>query len=330
MAEIISGSRGLQLLVGVVALVLVIGLLLFIARMSENIRAQGARRWIAVAVFAGPALVFLGIGLVYPAVRTGYLSFFNRKGDAFVGFDNYVQVFTDPNLQRTLINTFWWVLLVPILATSIGLLYALLVDGKRGEAMSKSLVFMPMAISFVGAGIIWALMYQYKGPGFEQPGLMNAVITSLGGEPVRFLQDGPWNTFFLILVMVWIQAGFAMVLLSAAIKGIPTDIVEAARLDGVNNWQMFRQITIPSIRPTLVVVLTTIIISTLKVFDIVQTMTGGNFQTSVLANEMYTQSFTHSNKGVGSALAVMIFILVIPIVAFNIRQMLKNKEVRGA
>lgn len=330
MLEVISDSKWLMLLTGVLLLVVVVGALLLIARASENIRATGVRRWIAVAVFAGPALLLLGIGLIYPALRTGYLSFFNRRGETFVGLANYKAVFTDPNLQQTLINTFWWVLLVPILATSIGLLYAILVDGKRGEALSKSLIFMPMAISFVGAGIIWALMYQYKGAAFDQPGLLNAIIKAFGGEPVRFLQDSPWNTFFLILVMVWIQAGFAMVLLSAAIKAIPNDIVEAARLDGVNSWQMFRQITIPSIRPTLVVVLTTIIISTLKVFDIVQTMTGGNFQTSVLANEMYTQSFTHGNKGVGSALAVMIFILVIPIVAFNIRQMLKNREVRGA
>lgn len=329
-AELISDNKLLQLLAGVVALVVVVAVLLLIARVTEKVRNGTMRGWIAVAIFAGPALFFLILGLIYPAIRTMWMSLYDRRTENFVGADNYVQVFTDPNLRTTLINTAWWVLLVPVLATAIGLLYAILVDGKRGEQAAKSLVFMPMAISFVGAGIIWSLMYDYKGAAFEQTGLANKVVTSLGFEPIRFLQDGPWNTFFLIVVMVWIQAGFAMVLLSAAIKAIPVDIVEAARLDGVNAWQMFRSITIPSIRPTLVVVLTTIIIATLKVFDIVQTMTGGNFQTSVLANEMYTQSFTHGNRGIGSALAVMIFVLVIPVVAFNIRQMLINKEVRGA
>lgn len=328
--DLISDNKFMQLLAGVVALALVIVILLTLARITEGIRNGGMRRWLAVLIFGGPAVFFLGLGLIYPALRTMWMSLYDRGTENFVGMDNYAQVFTDPNLRTTLVNTAWWVLLVPILATAIGLLYAILVDGKRGEQFAKSIIFMPMAISFVGAGIIWALMYDYKGAAFEQTGLANKVVTSLGFEPIRFLQDGPWNTFFLIIVMVWIQAGFAMVLLSAAIKAIPVDIVEAARLDGVNAWQMFRQITIPSIRPTLVVVLTTIIISTLKVFDIVQTMTGGNFQTSVLANEMYTQSFTHGNRGIGSALAVMIFVLVIPVVAFNIRQMLINKEVRGA
>lgn len=328
--DLASTNKMTMLATGVIALFLMVALLLLIARVTEKVKNGTLRRWIAVAIFAGPALAFLGFGLVYPAIRTTWASFFDRRTQNFIGMDNYAQIFTDPNLRVTLVNTFWWVLLVPIFATGIGLLYAILVDGKRGESAAKSLIFMPMAISFVGASIIWALVYDYKGAAFEQTGLANAVVKGLGLEPIRFLQDSPWNTFFLIVVMIWIQAGFAMVLLSAAIKAIPTDIVEAARLDGVNAWQMFRQITIPSIRPTMVVVLTTIIISTLKVFDIVQTMTGGNFRTSVLAKEMYTQSFVHGNNGIGSALAVMIFILVIPVVAFNVRQMLINKEVRGA
>ncbi|HZK06443.1 MAG TPA: sugar ABC transporter permease [Actinomycetaceae bacterium] len=329
LTDFVSSSKWTMLLAGVLAIIAVVGVLLLLAKVSERIRSGEIRRWVAVLLFAGPALALVGLGLIYPAIRTTWLSLHDRRSENFVGLDNYVRIFTDPNLRVTLTNTFWWVLLVPILATGIGLLYAILVDGKRGESAAKSLVFMPMAISFVGASIIWALVYAYRGAAFEQTGLANAVITSLGLEPVRFLQDSPWNTFFLIIVMIWIQAGFAMVLLSAAIKGIPDDIIEAARLDGVNAWQMFRQITLPSIRPTMVVVLTTIIIATLKVFDIVQTMTGGNFRTSVLANEMYTQSFTNANRGVGSALAVMIFVLVIPVVLFNIRQMLINREVRG-
>ena len=219
--------------------------------------------------------------------------------------------------------------LVPTISTAVGLLYAILIDGKRMEKVAKSLLFMPMAISFVGAGIIWKFVYEYRGAAQTQRGLLNAIIVGLGGEPVRFLQDSPWNTFFLIVVMIWVQAGFAMVLLSASIKAIPHDIVEAAQLDGVNNWQMFKNITVPSIRPTLVVVLTTITIATLKIFDITQTMTGAKFGTQVLANMMYDQSFTYGNNGYGSAMAVAIFVLVIPIVIYNVRQMLKNKEVRG-
>lgn len=328
-ADFISDSKWAQLLAGVIALLVVVGVLLLLARVTERMRNGGIRRWVGVLLFAGPALGLLTLGLIYPAIRTSWMSLHDRRSQNFVGFDNYAQIFSDPNLRVSLTNTFVWVMLVPILATAIGLLYAILVDGKRGESMAKSLLFMPMAISFVGAGIIWRLVYDYKGAAFEQTGLANAVLTSFGFEPVRFLQDYPMNTVYLIVVMIWVQAGFAMVLLSAAIKAIPTDIVEAARIDGVNPWQMFVRITLPSIRPTMVVVLTTIIIATLKVFDIVQTMTGGNFRTSVLANEMYTQSFTNANRGVGSALAVMIFILVIPIVVFNIRQMLINKEVRG-
>lgn len=328
--DLISESRLLQLLLGVVAIVAIVGALLGIGRLADVVARRGARAWVAVAIFAGPALLLLAVGLVYPAVRTIQMSFLDRRSEQFIGLDNYLQVFTDATMRTTLLNTFAWVVLVPLLATAIGLLYAILIERSRFEKIAKSLMFMPMAISFVGAGIIWALVYDYKGAGREQTGLANAVVTLFGGEPVRFLQDSPTNTLFLIVVMVWIQAGFAMVLLSAAIKAIPTDIIEAARIDGVNPWQMFARITLPSIRPTLVVVLTTIMIATLKVFDIVKTMTGGNFRTSVLANEMYSQSFTHGNNGLGSALAVLIFILVIPIVVFNIRQMLINREVRGA
>jgi alpha-glucoside transport system permease protein len=219
---------------------------------------------------------------------------------------------------------------VPTVSTAVGLVYAILVDRAKLEKFAKTLLFLPMAISFVGAGIIWRFVYEYRGAAQEQIGLLNAILTTFGVEPVRFLQDSPWNTFFLILVMIWIQAGFAMVLLSAAIKAIPDDIVEAARLDGVSAWQMFRSITVPSIRPTLVVVVTTITIATLKIFDIPRTMTGARFDTQVLANMMYDQSFTFGNAGTGSALAVVIFVLVIPIVVFNVRQMIKNREVRGA
>jgi alpha-glucoside transport system permease protein len=180
-----------------------------------------------------------------------------------------------------------------------------------------------MAISFVGASIIWRFIYEFRPDqgGVKQIGLLNQVLVWLGGKPQQWLIESPWNTLFLIVVMIWIQAGFAMTVLSAAIKAIPEDIIEAARLDGVRAWGMFRFVTLPSIRPAVIVVLTTIAIGTLKVFDIVRVMTGGNFETNVVANEFYSQSFRAFNQGLGAALAVLLFLLVIPIVAYNVRQL---------
>ncbi|HVI17686.1 MAG TPA: sugar ABC transporter permease, partial [Gaiellales bacterium] len=220
-------------------------------------------------------------------------------------------------------NTLLWVVLTPFVATLVGLLYAILVDKSRFESAAKALIFLPMAISFVGASIIWKFVYEYRPVqgNVHQIGLLNQVLVWLGGTPHQWLVNSPWNTFFLIVVMIWIQAGFAMTVLSAAIKAIPEDIVEAARLDGVGPLGMFRYVTLPTIRPATVVVLTTIGIGTLKVFDIVRTMTGGQFDTSVVANEFYSQSFRANNQGLGAALATLLFILVIPIVAYNIRQM---------
>jgi alpha-glucoside transport system permease protein len=218
-------------------------------------------------------------------------------------------------------NTAIWVILTPILATGIGLVYAVLVDRARFERFAKALIFLPMAISLVGASIIWGFVYDYKAVDQEQIGILNALLKALGFDTYRFVLTEPWNTFFLIVIMVWVQAGFAMTILSASIKAIPDDIIEAARLDGVGGFKMFRYITVPSIRPSLIVVLTTISITTLKVFDIVRTTTGGQFGTSVLANEFYTQSFRSFDFALGAALAVLIFVLVTPIVIYNVRQM---------
>jgi alpha-glucoside transport system permease protein len=326
--DFLLGSKTGQMVLALIALVAVVVVLMLLATLTDRLRGR-LRTVGTVAVFAGPALIFLIVGLIYPALRTITMSFFDARTENFVGLSNYTWMFTNADTLRSFLNTFWWVLLVPLVSTVVGLVYAILVDGKRFEKVAKSLLFMPMAISFVGAGIIWKFVYDYRGAAQEQIGILNAIITGLGFEPVRFLQDSPWNTFFLIVVLIWIEAGFAMVLLSAAIKAIPADIVEAARLDGVSSWQMFRSITVPSIQPTLVVVATTISIATLKIFDITRTMTGARFNTQVLANQMYDYSFTFGNNGYGSALAVAIFVLVIPIVVYNSRQMVRNREVRG-
>jgi alpha-glucoside transport system permease protein len=220
-------------------------------------------------------------------------------------------------------NTLQWVILTPILATVIGLVYAVLIDRARFEKFAKALVFMPVAISMVGASIIWKFVYAYKAGEEDQIGLLNQILVWLHLDTYNFLLEDPWNTFFLIVILIWIQAGFAMTILSASIKAIPDDIVEAARLDGVGGWKLFRYITVPSIRPSLIVVVTTITIATLKVFDIVQTATGGNFNTSVLAYEFYRQNFVSGNQGLATAIAVVIFLLVTPVVIYNIRQMRK-------
>ena len=280
--------------------------------------------------FVVPAFLMLAVGLLYPAFRTIYQSFFDRRTENFVGLDNYEKIVTDPALVTVLQNTFLWVVITPIVATFIGLVYAVLVDRARIEAVAKALIFMPLAISLVGASIIWRFVYEYRPnqANVEQIGLANQVLVWLGFEPHQFLLGWPWNTLFLIVVLIWVQAGFAMTVLSAAIKAIPSDIIEAARLDGLAGPRMFRYITVPSIRPALIVVLTTITIGTLKVFDIVRTMTGGQFDTSVVANEFYVQSFRQGERGLGSALAVVLFILVIPIVVYNVRQLRKAGEYR--
>jgi alpha-glucoside transport system permease protein len=242
--------------------------------------------------------------------------------------DNFATLFTQSEFQIVLRNTLIWVLIVPLVAVVIGLIYAVLVDRTRGEALSKGLIFLPMAISMVASSIIWRFVYEFRDISRPQIGLANQILVWLGQDPYQFLITTPWNTFFLIVVMIWIQTGFAMTVISAAIKAIPDDIIEAARLDGVTGIGMFRFVTIPSIRPALLVVWVTITMTTLKVFDIVRTMTGGNFQTSVVANEFYTQSFRQFNFGLGAALAVVLFIIVIPVVVYQVRQLRMSEEIR--
>ncbi|WP_394554708.1 carbohydrate ABC transporter permease [Agromyces sp. MMS24-JH15] len=311
----------LQVVMALAVFGAVIGLLVFFIDKAPK---KGRDYW-QLAGFLLPALILVAIGLVYPAIRTSILAFQDKSGD--FSLENFVWMFTQPAAIRTLINTFIWVLLVPTFATFVGLAYAVFIDRSRGERYYKAILFMPMAISFVGAGIIWRFVYEYKGVG-DQIGLLNAMVVAFGGDPVQWMQTDPINTILLIVVMIWIQTGFAMVLLSASIKGIPSEQVEAAQLDGTNAWQRFTNVTLPGIRPTIVVVLTTISIATLKVFDIVRTMTAGNFNTSVVANEMYTQAFRASEIGRGSALALILLIFVLPIIVYNVNVLRKQREIR--
>ena len=338
----------MMLLYGLVAFVVVVGGLLVLldvvpswfARRREArlvavatagggaaVRRPRSREGVLGLFFLLPTLLLLAIGLVVPAIRTTLLSFMDKNSQNWVGLDNYTWMFSQDEIVKVLTNTLVWVVLVPVVATAVGLIYAVMVDKARFEAAAKSLIFMPMAISFVGAGIIWKFVYAYRSEEQEQIGLLNQIVVALGGTPQQWLLNPPLNTLLLIVVMVWIQAGFAMVVLSAAIKAIPADIVEAARLDGVTPWQMFWKVTLPSIRPALIVVVVTISIATLKVFDIVRTMTNGNYETGVVANQMYDQAFRFGETGQGSALAVFLFVLVIPIVIYQIRNLRQQREI---
>ncbi|MHA6628307.1 carbohydrate ABC transporter permease [Pseudonocardia sichuanensis] len=311
----------LQLLVAVAVFAAVMGVVLLVAG-----RVRGRRSdLVSGLAFVAPAVLLLLVGLLYPAGRTMVQSVLDARSAGFVGLDNYIRILTQPDLVVVLRNTLLWVVITPVLATAIGLVYAVLVDRTRFESLAKALIFLPMAISFVGAAIIWKFIYEYRPnqQNIQQVGLLNQLLVWLGFEPVNFILVEPWNNLLLIVVMIWIQAGFAMTVLSAAIKAIPSDIIEAARLDGVGGVRLFFAITLPSIRPAVVVVVTAISIAVLKVFDIVRTMTGGQFGTSVVANEFYLQSFRLSELGMGSALAMILFLLVVPIVVYNVRQMRK-------
>jgi alpha-glucoside transport system permease protein len=300
--------------------------LVFLLASRVSVKTQ---EWLKYAVFLVPATLLLLIGLIYPTIRTLIMSFMNADSTEFVGFDNYVWSFTIPEILIVLRNTALWVLAVPTLATLIGLAIAYLTDRMKRPGIIKSLIFLPMAISFVGAGVIWKFVYTFQ-PNLNKPdiGLFSAISKALGMTPPNWILEAPLNTFLLILVMIWIQTGFAMVVISAAMKNVPDEVVEAAMLDGAGNFQRFVSVTVPMIRSTIIVVLTTTAIGTLKVFDIVRTMTGGNFETNVIANEMYSQSFRQMNYGQGSALAVILLLCVLPIISYNIRQLRRERAER--
>ena len=335
-----------KLIAMVAAIVLFVGIMALILYLIDRPKVPN---WVVVVGFIGPVTVALVVGLLYPAAGTTVRSFLvsttslgangkpiinpvtgQKSTELTFSFSNYTTIFTDPAFQQVLINTVFWVILVPVVSTAFGLIYATLVDRTRFEKAAKALIFLPMAISMVGASIIWKFVYDYRQAGVNQIGLANQVLVWLGLDPYQFLLTQPWNTFFLIVVMIWIQAGFAMTVLSAAIKSVPDDIVEAAQIDGATGFKLFRKVTVPTIRPAIVVVITTIAMGSLKAFDVVRTMTGGNFGTSVVANEFYTQTFVQGQAGVGlgAALAVVLFIIIIPVIVYNVRQMRISEEMR--
>ncbi len=293
-------------------------------------------------VFVGPAMAILIWYLTLPVYRTFWLSLFDRDGfpdgfsvfnpltwlagiqsNSFVGFQNYADLFSERLLQEALRNNLMWIVFGSTLSVVIGLLVAVLADRSKSERFSKTLIFLPMAISFVGAGVIWNFMYEVRPPGEAQIGVFNAIVVALGGDPHpwdKWVAIAPWNNLFLILIVIWLQTGYSMVLFSAALKGIPDELLEAGRVDGANEVRIFFSIMVPYIRPTIITVWTTIVIFTLKIFDVVWVMTGGQFGTHVIATQFYRLSFTARNSGVGSAIAIILLLTVVPVLAYNLRQ----------
>jgi len=287
-------------------------------------RANLVRPWL----FLLPAILALGLYLAYPVVETLRLSLTDRdQGGAFVGLANYQQMFSEEKFWEALRNNMLWLIVVPAASTAFGLLAAQLTDRISWGNIAKSLIFMPMAISFVGAAVIWRLVYDARPIEQDQIGVLNAIyIFSGGAEPQQWLTTPFWNNFLLMAVLVWIQTGFAMVILSAALRGIPEETIEAAIIDGANPFQIFFKIKVPQIMPTVIVVWTTITLIVLKVFDIVFAMTNGQWKTQVLANYMYDKLFRAFDWGVGSAAAMIIMLLVSPILIWNVRQVRKEMQ----
>ncbi len=313
------------MLFAIVLFVAVMGLILWLV---DRPRVPNG---VVIAGFLGPVVIALASGLLWSSIKTIIQSFqkFDGSGNSIggAGFSNYTRIFTKAN-QDMLINTVLWIFLVPILATGLGLVYATLVDRTRFESVAKALVFLPTAISMVAASVIWRYVYFQPSPkGRPEIGLLNAGVKVLGMEPQNWITKFPSGTFALIVVMIWIQAGFAMTVLSAAIKAVPDDIVEAARIDGATGMRLFWTITVPTIRPTLVVVLTTVAIASLKTFDIVNVLGGNLPANNIVANGFYNASSVHQ-PGWAGAFAVLIFIVVTPVIIFNVRQMRKADSIR--
>lgn len=318
------------------------------ARPVPKIMKQGQ---LAPWYYLAPALIVMLFFIVYPMFNTIQLSLLNRNGTQSAAttcvagkpcwgiFENYryalLNEFSTGSFSAFW-NSFWlssygntlkWILFMVSGTVILGLLFAKLVDGIKNEGLAKSIMFMPMAISFVGAGVIWKFVYSY-GTLQVQTGLLNAIITGLGGKPVSFLTTPVLNTYALIVVGIWIWTGFCMTILSSALKSVPDEIIEAARVDGANEWRVFWSIILPIIMPTVVVVITTMVINTLKQFDIVYVMTGGNYNTDVIANRMYTEMYINFNTGRGTAIAVILIITIIPFMILNVRRFIAQESMR--
>lgn len=331
--DLLSGDLP-RWLVGIVAIIIgVVGAFALYTVVDLAIKRLPRRIGERVQPYAwsGPAMVIVGVFLLYPAIDTIRVSFMDNFANNYIGFDNYTYVFTNDATLRSLRNTVLWVFLVPAICVAIGLGFAVLADKLKSlESVAKSLLFLPMAISFVGAGIVWRFVYSFRiaSEGTEQIGIFNAIMVQLGQDPLNWLRLSPWNNLLLMVVFIWLQTGFSMVILSGAIKGVPEDILEAARIDGATEIQIFWRVVVPSIMSSITVVFTTMVIAVLKVFDIVVVMTNGQAGTEVIAERMIRESFVNRHLGRGAAIAVFMFLSVIPIMYINIRRFREEEAIR--
>lgn len=321
-----------QWLRALLAIVWGVGGLMLLFTLASNVVEQFSPKWkrrLIPVVFVGPAVAIVIWYLALPTVRTLIASLYDANGKNFVGLANYVYAFTSREMLLSFRNNFlFWLIFATAFSVIFGLLVAVMADRTHPvfEKICKAFIFMPMAISMVGASVIWRFVYEYRPAGAPQIGLLNAIVTWLGGQPQAWLLKQPWNNLFLTVIMIWLQTGYAMVILSAAIKGVPAELHEAGRIDGANEVQLFFRITLPSIKGAVITVATTIMLGTLKIFDIVQSMTGGNFGTQVIANVQYTQMFRQFNYGRAAAVAIVLLLAVLPAMYYNLRQFSKRTE----
>ena len=305
-------------------------LYIVIAEKLNGLLPERARLAIRPWLWLAPALALLFVYLIYPMLNTFLISFYDANSENFVGVANYQYIITDPNVLIALRNNVIWVVFFTGVTISLGLLIAVLTDRVAYESAAKAIIFLPMAISAVAAGVIWRFMYDFRPPGVPQTGTLNALLTALipGFQPQAWMINQPWNNLFLINVAIWIWTGFAMVVISAALKGIPGELLEAARVDGANEFQIFFSIIVPLLSATLAVVATTLIIFALKAFDVVYVMTNGNFNTEVIANRMYKEMFNFRHFGRASAIAVVLLAAIIPVMLMNVRRFRQQEELR--
>ncbi len=318
----------------VMAAVVIVGipavLVGYILLTEQLLRVVAPRRRAAIRpwLWLLPALLFLIVFLVYPAIGTFIDSFKDRRSEGFVGLANYQYVFSSNDVLGAIKNNVLWLVLFTALTVGFGLVIAVLVDRVRYESTAKSVIFIPLAISFVAAGVIWQTVYAYQPPGAPQTGPLNAVVTAVGGDPVNFVRNASTGTYSLIIIAVWMWTGFCMVILSAGLKGISTELLEAARVDGASEWNVFRRIILPLLMPTIAVVTTTMVITALKAFDIVYVMTNGAFDTEVLANRMYQELFSFNQFGRAAAIAVVLMLAIAPMMYANVKRFREQEALR--
>lgn len=320
-----------QILSALLAIVVGVGgsLLLFVAldraiRLLPERAEARLRPW----VYIGPALLILAVYLLYPTATTVYWSLFGPRSREFVGLANYAYALGSPDLHVAFRNNLLWIVVVTLGSVGLGLLIAVLVDRVRYEAAAKTLIFLPMAISAVGAAVIWRFVYEYRPPGTPQIGLLNGLLAAARLSPVPWLVNLWTDNFALMAIQIWLMTGFCMVVISAALKSIPKEVLEAARVDGANELQIFWRVIVPMVSSTIAVVATTVVIGVLKVFDIVLVMTNGNFETEVIANRMYKEMFQFRDFGHASAIAVILLLAIVPVMVINIRRFQQQEALR--